>query len=132
MGQLHCDTHNCGCVFTVEGVIFDAPPLDTCTCDIHSYLQEKLGRGEISTGGSLRVLHFKHNPEANTQKAAAEAKLAQLIAENQALTEQLQAGSAETHATLPCTYIRSSLHQRVSSDGIKPRSVPAIIPLEKC
>lgn len=48
-------------------------------------LQERLGRGELGRGAGVRVLHLRHNPEAEAQRSRKEAELARLAAENDAL-----------------------------------------------
>lgn len=52
-------------------------------------LQERLGRGELIRGGGVRVLHLRHNPEAEAKQAAREAAVTQLGAENEALRLQV-------------------------------------------
>ncbi len=54
-----------------------------------SAAQERLGRGGISRGGGVRVLHLRHNPEAEAQRAARDAAVTQLGAENEALRQQV-------------------------------------------
>ncbi|KAG2441944.1 hypothetical protein HXX76_003549 [Chlamydomonas incerta] len=52
-------------------------------------LQERLGRGELIRGGGVRVLHLRHNPEAEAKQTAREAAVTQLGAENEALRQQV-------------------------------------------
>lgn len=51
--------------------------------------QERLGRGEMIRSGGVRVLHLRHNPEAEARQEAREAAVTQLRAENEALRGQV-------------------------------------------
>lgn len=52
-------------------------------------VQERLGRGEVCAA-TTRVLHFVHNPEAAAEREAADARLAELEAQNSALKDAMQ------------------------------------------
>ncbi|KAL0021904.1 hypothetical protein WJX79_001705 [Trebouxia sp. C0005] len=52
-------------------------------------LQERLGKGEFDRS-KTRVIHFKHNPEAEAVEKAQQSKCSTLQAENTALKGQLQ------------------------------------------
>ena len=60
--------------------------------------QERLGRGEFNPE-TTRVLHFVRNPQAEEQQQTAEARIAELIAENGALRSQLQRRESARAAT---------------------------------
>ena len=65
--------------------------------------QERLGRGEFNAE-TTRVLHFVRNPQAEEQRQTAEARIAELDAENGALRSQLQrleSARAATGAAAP-------------------------------
>ena len=60
------------------------PCTETCRA-----LQERVGRGDYNAA-TTRVLHFKFNPEAEMQREARDARVAELESENEALKEHLQ------------------------------------------
>ncbi|KAG1666520.1 hypothetical protein FOA52_014417 [Chlamydomonas sp. UWO 241] len=52
-------------------------------------MHEKLGRGDVKVGASVRVLHFKMNPEAQFHREHVDSALSELRTENQVLTKRL-------------------------------------------
>jgi mitotic spindle assembly checkpoint protein MAD1 len=63
-------------------------------------LQERVGRGEYNPD-TTKVLHFKANPEAELERAAKEAKIAELESENEALRQSMQRVEAAAAAATP-------------------------------
>ncbi|KAG2451610.1 hypothetical protein HYH02_003391 [Chlamydomonas schloesseri] len=91
-------------------------------------LQERLGRGELIRGGGVRVLHLRHNPEAEAKQAAREAAVTQLGAENEALRLQVSELEAamvalQQRAATAATGAGPSLPE--ASDSAAVASIPA-------
>ena len=74
-------------------------------------LQERLGRGEYNPA-TTRVLHFRHNPEAEVQRELRDTRIAELEAENGALREHLQRLEAATEAAAGQAATAAQLQQQ--------------------
>ncbi|KAG2488979.1 hypothetical protein HYH03_012420 [Edaphochlamys debaryana] len=81
--------------------------------------EERLGRGELIRAGGLRVLHLRHNPEAEARAEEREAATTRLAAENEALRAHV--GELEAAAA----GLRAALEAAQGSGGAAPPPPPA-------